>query len=311
MGMMSLTHPLTYSVSFFFCPQPEIITRFMWRSACLRALHNITELERQLSHLARLIPSNGMTSAQLQAVIDDELPTVEPHKYGANSLRELLEAFPGLFTVTQTDPGGRWSAQSTVGDPDSKQKALYAVTQACLAQRRRSDNPHGFVPLETLMQKAGVQNTDVVDDIVAGATALESRVSVRLRPRRTPRRAVVFVDGDELSAEAVNDMCDELRLIKSESSLRIFRRQRSAPLSEADGITPDTVPTCVVIEKYARQTALRDPHIRQDIIYMCSARLFATYAEGIAPQNEFPDADVYVCAPSRIALLKPKKLLPY
>lgn len=193
-------------------------------------------------------------------------------------------------------------------DEDYDRIVRYCADKAAAMPHRRAP----FLPLEEVMLNAGVSDVDVVDHIMSRkATDLELRVALRVRPKRVPRAAIVLVDGDDLPAAAVNDMCEELRLIKEQCSVFIFRHPENAPLSPVDTLTPEGVSTSLSIEKKAREIRLRCPVVLRDVVYMCSARQFRTYATHVARVNAFPDADVYVCCPSKVELVEPKTLVPY
>lgn len=259
-----------------------------------------------LEAVAQRLPPAGMTASQLQALLEDEHPTLR-----LPSIYQALSAHPDLFAL---EPGtkGKWLVRPARPAGGTLEE-LRAVERYCarVGGRRGNGGPAPFIPLEEALIGSGVDSPAVVERVVAGESSLlEVRVGLSLRARRAPRAAHVFVDGDELPAVAVDDMCTQLALIKEECSVCIIRRPGSAPLSAVDTVSSDLVPTYMCIEKKARELRHRSPVVLRDVIYLCSGRQFAKYAEHVASVNQFPDADVYVCCPSRVEVVQKKTVVP-
>ncbi|CCW66361.1 unnamed protein product [Phytomonas sp. Hart1] len=255
----------------------------------------------------------------------DEMQSFPPPMIGADHIKEGMQSIPDLFTNARDSDGGELrtqglsdSSSSSFPNDDAKKDMrmstffdLQKVLKYCLSMGKKKTH-HPFLRLEDVLLHTEVQNVDLVDQMVdSSQNRLEVRLNLNIKPKRTPRAAVVFVDGDELSAVAVDDMCTTLNLIKSACTMYIIRHSESIPLSSVDHISPNKVPTFLTIEKKAHELRLRNPGILQDIIYMCSGRQYTKYEEHVARLNEFPDADVYVCCPSRIEIVQPKRIIPF
>ncbi|CCW64503.1 unnamed protein product [Phytomonas sp. EM1] len=296
------------------------LVRLIQATALRRIANRIGETEQHwMQTIAQRIPSSGMTLPQLQALLEDEMPSFSPSILGANTLKEALQSMPDLLTIDRDSDGkevvkrcvpGSYSKSSTTMDL-SNFFDLQKVYKYCESvHRKNSQNP--FIRLDDVLLRTGVKNVNIVDHILdPSQKRLKVKMSLKIKPKRPPRAAIVFVDGDELPAVAVDGMCSALNLIKPECTMHIIRRQASLPLSNVDEISPDEVPTFLTIEKKAHELRLRNPGVLKDIIYMCSAKQYEKYAQHVARLNEFPDADVYVCCPSRIEIVQRKRFIPF
>lgn len=294
----------------------------MFGSATRRLLHSVKaedEVHQWMSRIAARLPAAGVWGSQLQALIEDEFPAFSPSLAGAVTLKEAVLQYPALLHVDEgTKLQSKWfvrplkalsapAAASASGQPSA---AVQKLQQYC--GRRLKYGHNGFVPLELAMAKAGVEDVSVVNELLRRpCPGLEVQAGVRVKPRRVPRDVVAFVDGDALPAIAVDEMCNELNVLKDTSAVTVVRQRGSHPLSAVDVVCPDVIPTYLCIEKHAHELRLRRPDVRQDVVYMCSITQFETYAEHVAPLNPFPDADVYVCCPSKIVLVQPKRVIPF
>lgn len=268
--------------------------------------------------IAARVPATGLSSSQVQALLQDEFPAFVPADVGAATLREAIEAYPQLLRVEELDGNSaKWRVQpasaaspSSAAAPEAHAAVLSAVQQYCA--RRAHSQRYAFLPLEKVLADLSITDPDVVEAVVRNSSgALEVQVGLRVMPNRTPRAVVAFVDGDLLPAAAVNSMCEALGILKESSLITIVRQAGSRPLSDVDHVCPDVLPTYLSIERHAHELRLRRPAVRRDIVYMCSASQFDSYAHHVAPLNEFPDADVYVCCPSKIAVVQPKRVIPF
>lgn len=275
-----------------------------------------------MQQIAERIPSAGLSGSQLQALLDDQFPAFSPSRVGAMTLKEAVLQCPDLLQVEESNNlRAKWhvrpvkacagtSAASLLPQSTKTEAALQKIQQLCSKRAKQGRNT--YLPLEVAMARAGVEDTAVVDEVLRRSShGLDVQAGVRVKPKRLPREIVAFVDGDGLPAVAVDEMCNELNVMKDTSTVTIVRQSGSKALSSVDVICPGVIPTYLCIEKRARELRLRRPDVRQDVVYMCSAPQFDTYAEHVAPLNAFPDADVYVCCPSKVALIQPKKVIPF
>jgi hypothetical protein len=275
-----------------------------------------------MTRIAARIPAAGISGSQLQAMLEDEFPAFSPVLVGAMTLKEAVQNYPDLLQVEESGhPTSKWYVRSVKSSaflngvplsPSSckAQAALRKIQQFCV--KRASQGRNSYIALENAMAQTELEDVAIVDELLRGThPGLDVQAGVRVKPKRIPRTIVAFVDGDALPAVAVNEMCNEINVLKDSSSVLIVRQGGSHALTNIDTICPDVIPTYLCIEKHARELRLRRPDVRQDVVYMCSASQFLTYAEHVAPLNPFPDADVYVCCPSKIALVMPKKVVSF
>ncbi|GET88225.1 hypothetical protein, conserved [Leishmania tarentolae] len=277
-----------------------------------------------MRRIAARVPESGLSGSQLQALLDDEFPSFSPSEVGAVTLKEAVLKFPELFTAE--DEGQlqtKWHVWPTHAHKAQEQRAssspkpietytlpMMKLQQFCTKRARTHQNT--YMPLEYALSKAGINDVDIVGEVLHNqSTALDVQAGVRIKPKRTPRAIIAFVDGDALPAAAVDEMCNELNVLKESSVVTIVRQPGSHALSAVDMVCPHVIPTYLSIEKQAHELRLRRPNVRHDIVYMCAASQFNIYASRVALLNDFPDADVYVCCPSMIALVKPKKVIPF
>ncbi|CAJ1024599.1 hypothetical protein Q4I30_003607 [Leishmania utingensis] len=294
-----------------------------------RALLEKTGRERAaalnwMRRIAARVPESGLSGSQLQALLEDEFPLFSPSEVGAVTLKEAVLKFPQLLSVEDSNKlQAKWHVRPTPEPEAQEQRAsssprpaeTYALSMMKLQQfctKRARLHHNTYMPLEYALSKADINDVNIVGEVLRNAdVALDVQAGVRIKPKRTPRTVVAFVDGDVLPAVAVNEMCNELNVVKDSSIVTIVRQPGSHALSAVDTVCPNVIPTYLSIEKQAQELRLRRPDVRHDIVYMCAASQFDTYADRVALLNDFPDADVYVCCPSMIALVKPKKVIPF
>ncbi|KAG5506530.1 hypothetical protein JKF63_06033 [Porcisia hertigi] len=277
-----------------------------------------------MRRIAARVPESGLSGSQLQALLDDELPSFSPSEVGALTLKEAVLKFPHLLTVeagnqshvqwhvrpVQSPETQEKRASSSPMPPEKNALSLMRLQQFCAKRARLHHNT--YMPLEYVLAKTKIDDVNMVDVVLSNPdAALDVQAGVRIKPKRTPRAVVAFVDGDVLPAVAVNEMCNELNVLKESSIVTIVRQPDSNPLSDVDIVCPAVIPTYLSIERHARELRLRKPDVRHDIVYMCAASQFDIYADRVAFLNSFPDADVYVCCPSMIALVNAKKVIAY
>ncbi|ORC88906.1 uncharacterized protein TM35_000141170 [Trypanosoma theileri] len=269
--------------------------------------------EWMLRGVAAKIPPAGVTGAQLQAMLEDEAPHFQPSAVGALSLKDAIQSFPNMFIV-ETDNTGKWIVKS-VGNARSSSEidksGALGIVDFC-----RSNSlvvPQGaYTSLLVAMQKTGIKDKGILRELLMSdeiSRVLQVKLSLGLKPKRQPSNAYCFIDGDEIGTNAVQQMWKELNLTQ-ESTRFVARRPTSVKHSGSDIIAPDDMPTYAILELKARELALRQSVVLQDIIYMCSSKQFAVYAEHVAKLNTFPDSDVYVCCPSKIRLVSKKQYVP-
>ncbi|RNE97178.1 uncharacterized protein Tco025E_09519 [Trypanosoma conorhini] len=273
-----------------------------------------SQLESMLLRVAAKIPASGVSGSQLQAILEDEAPHFQPSVVGALSLKDAVRSFPHIFLL-ESEPAGKWTVRSVAsalpGASACGKGGPHGIVDFC---RRRALMGHqgAYTPLRLAMQKTGITEKDLLKQLVMNeevARVLQVKLSVRLRPKRAPTNAFCFVDGDEIGPAAVEAMGKGLTL--SDKSTRVVARHPASPKhSSADIIVPEEMPTYAVLELKARELLLRQAVILQDVIYMCSSNQFTVYAEKVARLNAFPDADVYVCCPSRVKLVAEKQHVP-
>lgn len=338
----------TKSEQSFFLPCPSLFSSFVLCIVCICDCYTAKERWKQrfvhmllratpkllqgtrgesaarlwVTRIAARVPSTGISGSQLQAILEDEFPAFSPASIGAVTLKEAVLQFPDLLHIEEGNSlQSKWYVRpvqrhtlvdgTTLPSPSAKtQTALEKVQQYC--SRRAREGRTSYMMLEHVMARTDIDDVAVVDELLRRTPdGLDVQVGVRVKPKRIPRAVVAFVDGDALPAVAVEHMCNDLNVLKDSSTVTIVRQRVSRALSSVDVICPDVIPTFLCIEKYARELRLRRPEVRQDVVYMCSASQFQTYAERVAPLNAFPDADVYVCCPSKLALVQPKKVIPF
>ncbi|KPA75193.1 putative mitochondrial mRNA processing protein [Leptomonas pyrrhocoris] len=274
-----------------------------------------------MARISARIPTTGVSGSQLQALLEDEFPAFSPMLLGAVTLKEAVQQRPDLFQVEEGNHLlSKWyvrpvhnnslpGAATLPSHPSKTQAALQKIQQFC--SRRARQGRTSYTTLERVMAHADVDDVTILDELLRRTNHdLDVQAGVRIKPKRIPRSIVAFVDGDSLPAVAVNEMCNEMNVLKDSSTVMIVRQSGSHALSKVDLISPDVIPTYLCIEKHARELRLRKPDVRQDVVYMCSAAQFPIYAAHVAPLNPFPDADVFVCCPSKIALVQPKEVIP-
>lgn len=262
-----------------------------------------------LQRIAKLVPVEGMSGPQFRALVEDECPQFAERVLQAGTLQSLLRAHADILTV---DTGGTdWTVR-----PTAKPTTMIAAASPADYQRvlrhcaSHFQHRSQFQPLEEVCLLCGASDARVLESILADERRLlDVKLQVTLRPKRSPRSALVFVDGDHLSSVAVDELCTALHLIKEDCTMHILRRPTNVPVSSHDVVTAGSIPTAMCIEKKAREVRYRTPVILKDIVYMCSARKFDLYAHHVAPSNPFPDSDVYVCCPSKIQLVCEKKVI--
>lgn len=167
-----------------------------------------------------------------------------------------------------------------------------------------------FIPLQSVLPRCELDRAEVVEYLLAHEGEIDVKVGMSIKPKRLSRAATLFVDGDELSAKAIDEICTELNLIKDECNVTIARQPYSVPLSEGDLVAPSGVPSYLLIEKKARELLIRSPSILRDIIYICSAKQMDTYRQ-VAVLNSFQDADTYLCCPSKMEVAQKRKVIPF
>lgn len=76
-------------------------------------------------------------------------------------------------------------------------------------------------------------------------------IQISIKTRREPRAATVFVDGDDLSPEAVNTLSTALNVLKEKCRFYIARQASTPPLSVLDDVAPDHLflPTSMLIDR--------------------------------------------------------------
>ncbi|KAH9601287.1 hypothetical protein LSM04_009571 [Trypanosoma melophagium] len=269
--------------------------------------------EWMLRGVAAKIPPAGVTGAQLQAMLEDEAPHFQPSAVGALSLKDAIQSFPNMFMV-ETDPTGKWIVKSVDNARSStgiEKSGTLSIVDFC--RRNSLQGPQGaYASLLVAMQKTGIKDKGILRELLLNdevSRVLQVKLSLSLKPKRPPSNAFCFIDGDEIGTSAVQDMWKELN-ITQESTRFVARRPTSVKHSGSDIIAPDDMPTYAILELKAKELALHQSVILQDIIYMCSSKQFALYAEHVAKLNTFPDADVYVCCPSKIRLVSKKQYVP-
>ncbi|RNF08816.1 hypothetical protein TraAM80_02558 [Trypanosoma rangeli] len=273
-----------------------------------------SQVELMLLKVAAKIPSTGVSGSQLQAILEDEVPYFQPSVVGALSLKDAIQSYPHIFLV-ESEPAGKWTVKPVTGAPPGAstcgKDGPHGIVDFC---RRRALMGHqgAYVPLRLAMQKTGITEKNLLKQLVMNeevARVLQVKLSVRLRPKRAPTNVFCFVDGDEIGPTVVEAMGRELTL--SGKSTHVVARHPTSPKhSGGDIIVPDEMPTYAVLELKARELILRQTVVLQDVIYMCSSNQFTVYAEHVAKLNAFPDADVYVCCPSRVKLVAEKQHVP-
>ncbi|EAN91759.1 hypothetical protein C3747_102g39 [Trypanosoma cruzi] len=275
---------------------------------CMRS-----QVESMLLKVATKIPLSGVSGSQLQAILEDEVPHFQPSLVGALSFKDAIQSYPHIFLV-ESDPTGKWkvkSATSAPPDAPTGKRGPLGIVDFC--RRRALMGHHGaYTPLRLAMQKTGITEKDVLKQLVTNAevsNVLQVKLSVRLRPKRLPINAFCFIDGDEIGPNVVESMGKGLTL-SSKSTYVVARHPIFPKHSNNDIIVPEDMPTYAVLESKARELMLRQTVILQDVIYMCSSSQFTLYAEHVAKMNVFPDADVYVCCPSRVKLVAEKQHVP-
>ncbi|CBZ26736.1 conserved hypothetical protein [Leishmania mexicana MHOM/GT/2001/U1103] len=299
----------------------------MLLTASRALLQQAGEMSTALHWMRRIsarVPESGLSGSQLQALLDDEFPSFSPSEVGAVTLKEAVLRFPELLSVEDgTQLQAKWhvrptharKAQEECVSSSPKPTETYTLPMLKLQQfctKRARMHHNTYMPLEYVLSKADIHDVNIVGEVLSNPdAALDVQAGVRIKPKRTPRAVVAFVDGDLLPAVAVDEMCNELKVLKESSIVTIVRQPGSHALSAVDIVCPDVIPTYLSIEKYAHELRLRRPYVRHDVVYMCAASQFNIYAGRVALLNEFPDADVYVCCPSMIALVKPKKVIPF
>ncbi|KAG5480452.1 hypothetical protein LSCM4_06219 [Leishmania orientalis] len=277
-----------------------------------------------MRRIASRVPASGLSGSQLQALLEDEFPSFSPSEVGAVTLKEAVLRFPQLLSVEDCNHlQAKWhvrpahvpEGQERSASSSPKSAEMYALPMMKLQQfcaKRARLHHNTYMPLEYVLGKVSIHDVNIVEAVLSNPdAALEVQAGVRIKPKRTPRAVVAFVDGDALPAVAVDEMCNELNVVKGSSIVTIVRQSCSHALSAVDIVCPSVIPTYLSIEKHAHELRLRRPNVRHDIVYMCAASQFNTYAGHVALLNDFPDADVYVCCPSMITLVKPKKVIPF
>ncbi|KAK7197214.1 hypothetical protein NESM_000667100 [Novymonas esmeraldas] len=277
-----------------------------------------------MRRIAARVPPAGLSGSQLQRLVEDELPDFAPAHVGAATLKEAVLQCPQLLCVEGGDEvqatwhvrpvQGQGAAGRLASSPATPEEAralsIMKLQQFCAKRARQHRNT--YLPLEFALAKLGISDLSVVDAVLDGsATGLDVDVGVRVKPLRTPRAIVAFVDGDILPAMAVDQMCSELNAVKELSVVTIVRQPGTHALSAVDIVCPAVVPTYLSIERHAHELRLRKPDVRHDVVYMCASSQFRVYAATVAPLNDFPDADVYVCCPTMITLVKAKTVVPF
>lgn len=289
-----------------------------WNRRLLQRVIEQDAATQVMCRIAARLPAGGISGSQLQALLEDEFPSFSPSHVGADTVKAAISKYPLLFRVEESENSlGKWCAHRRGQDDggssstaSSADEAYQAVQQYCTRLARQSNR--SYMPLEYVLAQTGVMDVGVVEKVLRNTNnSLDVKAGLRLKAKRVPREAIVFVDGNELPPEAVNEMCNEMCLIKASSSITIVRRASVAPLSTVDVIAPDAIPTYLCIEKKVRELRLRKPDVRKDIVFMCSAFQFDTYADHVAPMNSFPDADIYICCPSKVELRVPKEVVGF
>ncbi|CBH09011.1 hypothetical protein, conserved [Trypanosoma brucei gambiense DAL972] len=274
-----------------------------------------SQMETMLLKLATKIPPTGVSGAQFRAILEDEAPHFQPSAVGALSLKEAVQRYPRLFDV-ETDTTGKWFVRPAGVGKDGrasvgKNSAPISIINFC-SERALMGNQADYVPLHVAMREESVASEGVLRDLVDSeelSKQLQIRFSVRLRPKRPVTNAFCFVDGDEIGLEAVDAIWKEMNL--SDKSTRLVARQpTSRKHNSSDIVAPADMPTYAVVERKARELSLTQSVVLQDVVYMCSLRQFSLYADHIAKLNAFPDADVYVCCPSKVKLVAQKQFVP-
>ncbi|KPI83475.1 hypothetical protein ABL78_7496 [Leptomonas seymouri] len=275
-----------------------------------------------MARIAARIPPAGVSGSQLKALLEDEFPAFSPTLIGAMTLKEAVLQHPDLFQIEEgNNLQSKWYVRPTRNhklsdaapplSPSAQTQAALQKIQQFLSLRVRQGRT-SYTTLENVMAHTDLDNTAIVDELLLHTNhGLDVQAGVRIKPKRIPRSIVAFVDGDALPAVAVDEMCNEMNVLKDSSTVMIVRQRGSHALSSVDIICPDVIPTYLCIEKHARELRMRKPDVRHDVLYMCSAAQFQTYAEHVAPLNPFPDADVFVCCPSKVALVQPKEIVPF
>ncbi|KAG8342510.1 hypothetical protein TRVL_06657 [Trypanosoma vivax] len=269
-------------------------------------LYERNQIEAMLLKVAAKLPVMGVSGSQLQGILEDEAPHFQPSAVGALSLRDAIQCFPKIFTV-DVDSTGRWtvrcttkvneSAPTRVGDPSN-------IVSFC-RRRMLMGRQEEYVPLRVAMKEENITDRDLLRKLISNkeiSKLLQIKFEVSVRPKRPERNAICFIDADEIGVDAVEAMWKGMCL-SSQSTRFVARRPTSRGHSSNDIITPDNMPAYSVLELKARELAMGSSVILQDIVYMCSLKQFSLYAEHIAALNTFPDADVYVCCPSKLKLV--------
>ncbi|KEG13580.1 hypothetical protein DQ04_00921140 [Trypanosoma grayi] len=271
------------------------------------------EVESVLMKVAAKIPPSGVSGSQLQAILEDEAPYFQPSAMGALSLKDAIQAYPNVFIV-DTDSTGKWMVRAAGSARPSvpvTSRGPLRIVDFC---RRRAllGQQSSYTPLRVAMQKTDLTDKGLLRELVTdeeASKALEVRLSVSVKPKRSPANAFCFIDGSEIGTKAVDAMWKGLCL--SDQSTRIVARHPASPKhSSTDIVAPEEMPTYAVLELKAKELTMRHSVILQDIIYMCSSRQFVMYSEHVAKLNAFPDSDVYVCCPSRVELVAEKQYVP-
>nr|CCC89376.1 conserved hypothetical protein [Trypanosoma congolense IL3000] len=273
-----------------------------------------SQVELMLRKVAAKLPSTSVTGSQFRAIVEDEAPYFQPSAVGALSLKEVLQRHPHLFLV-DTDATGKWTVRSAAAESDggttrgvsNSLRIVDACRRKVLAGHRNE-----FTSLRVLMREENITSKGVLRDLMKSDDLnkhLQIRFSVKVRPKRAVVNAHCFVDGDEIGIQAVDAMWKEMNL-SAESTRLVARQSSSHKHSSADIIAPGDMPTYAVLERRVRELALSQPVILRDIIYMCSLKQFSVYADHVAKLNPFPDADVYVCCPSKVRLVAGKRHVP-
>jgi len=276
-----------------------------------------------LQAVASRLPANGCTSAQILSLLQREFPQFSPSTVGVVTMKEALEKYPQLFCVANEDDG-RWTVRRANDERSPlnsrcKSERYLKLVDYCSAVSKSTKKEKEFLPLEDCLRRSGCRTKDrmaaVVDEILSHSRQLprdlDLRVSLAIRVRRPQRSAIVFVDGDELSASVVDGMCSELQLIKSECSVTVVRRSSSEPLTPHDVCSPEGTPTSLKVESLAQQLTMQVGTILKDVVFLCAPRKYQVYATHIAPAVSFPDADVYVCCPTKVELISAKRIIPF